>query len=555
MIIYILLKLHLFIINKFNAKNASRRSLSIGGSEATMLVIIEINIILEYFRSLENVANENEQSICSARASVMIYDDANKKWVPAGTSCGLSKVHIYHNQSTSAFRVVGRKLHDHEVVINCSILKGLKYNQATPTFHQWRDNRQVYGLNFSSKDDADSFAQSMIQALDILNNGTRQPIPPPPPPHQVPLPPSSSVNQIQQQQQQPQQIQQQLPQHPPQPPPHQQQPPQAPPHQYHTLPTPHYNEEDMGYRYADPKIYNYNNLNNHQHEKTYEKTYDNFHHYQESRTMAREDIASHQERKAPQPPPGPPPPPLPGHHRTNSAPNAPPVPPSLAVPSIPPVPPAPAPSSIGGAPPPPPPPPPVGGAPPPPPPPPGSLVCQSSTEEAPLNNLAAALRGAKLRQTKAPDSESTGSSSSGGSIGRGAGERPALGGMMSMMDEMAATLARRRAKNKEPQSPTDGNSRPTPKSPGTSGSSIATSNGKSSGGGESPKPSRKRFGSTCEDVSPRVNGIASDVLGAGPPDHVLLEKIKDEILEEMKKEMHKCKQEIINEIKMELNRR
>ncbi|RXG74086.1 Protein enabled-like protein, partial [Armadillidium vulgare] len=479
----------------------------------------------------------------------MIYDDANKKWVPAGTSCGLSKVHIYHNQSTSAFRVVGRKLHDHEVVINCSILKGLKYNQATPTFHQWRDNRQVYGLNFSSKDDADSFAQSMIQALDILNNGTRQPIPPPPPPHQVPLPPSSSVNPIQQQQQQqqPPQIQQQLPQHPPQPPPHQQQPPQAPPHQYHTLPTPHYNEEDMGYRYADPKIYNYNNLNNHQHEKTYEKTYDNFHHYQESRTMAREDIASHQERKAPQPPPGPPPPPLPGHHRTNSAPNAPPVPPSLAVPSIPPVPPAPAPSSIGGAPPPPPPPPPVGGgAPPPPPPPPGSLVCQSSIEEAPLNNLAAAIRGAKLRQTKAPDSESTGSSSSGGSIGRGAGERPALGGMMSMMDEMAATLARRRAKNKEPQSPTDGNSRPTPKSPGTSGSSIATSNGKSSGGGESPKPARKRFGSTCEDVSPRVNGIASDVLGAGPPDHVLLEKIKDEILEEMKKEMHKCKQEIIN---------
>ena len=77
----------------------------------------------------------------------------------------------------------------------------------------------------------------------------------------------------------------------------------------------------------------------------------------------------------------------------------------------------------------------------------------SGNEEAPVNNLAAALRGAKLRQTKAPDSESTGSSSSGGSIGRGAGERPGLGGMMSMMDEMALTLARRRAKNKEPTSP------------------------------------------------------------------------------------------------------
>ena len=33
-----------------------------------------------------------EQSIAAARASVMVYDDVNKKWVPAGSSHGLSKV-------------------------------------------------------------------------------------------------------------------------------------------------------------------------------------------------------------------------------------------------------------------------------------------------------------------------------------------------------------------------------------------------------------------------------------------------------------------------------
>ena len=49
-----------------------------------------------------------------------------------------------------------------QVVINCAILRGLKYNQATPTFHQWRDNRPVYGLNFMSKEEADSFAQAMF---------------------------------------------------------------------------------------------------------------------------------------------------------------------------------------------------------------------------------------------------------------------------------------------------------------------------------------------------------------------------------------------------------
>ena len=54
-----------------------------------------------------------------------------------------------------------------QVVINCAILKGLKYNQATPTFHQWRDQKQVYGLNFSSKDDAEVFATAMLKALEV----------------------------------------------------------------------------------------------------------------------------------------------------------------------------------------------------------------------------------------------------------------------------------------------------------------------------------------------------------------------------------------------------
>ena len=54
------------------------------------------------------------------------------------------------------------------MVINCAILKGLKYNQATPTFHQWRDNKQVYGLNFSSKDDAEVFATAMLRSLEVI---------------------------------------------------------------------------------------------------------------------------------------------------------------------------------------------------------------------------------------------------------------------------------------------------------------------------------------------------------------------------------------------------
>lgn len=57
-----------------------------------------------------------------------------------------------------------------QVVINCPISRGLKYNQATPNFHQWRDARQVWGLNFGSKEDAALFANGISHALEVLNS-------------------------------------------------------------------------------------------------------------------------------------------------------------------------------------------------------------------------------------------------------------------------------------------------------------------------------------------------------------------------------------------------
>ncbi|XP_028321020.1 vasodilator-stimulated phosphoprotein isoform X1 [Gouania willdenowi] len=114
----------------------------------------------------------SESSICQARATVMIYDDGNKKWLPAGAGPQtFSRVQIYHNPTNNAFRIVGRKMQtDQQVVINCPIVRGLKYNQATPNFHQWRDARQVWGLNFGSKEDAALFANGMTHALDVLSS-------------------------------------------------------------------------------------------------------------------------------------------------------------------------------------------------------------------------------------------------------------------------------------------------------------------------------------------------------------------------------------------------
>lgn len=51
----------------------------------------------------------------------MIYDDNNKKWIPSGTSSGLSKVHIFKHLINNTFRIVGRKLQDHEVKIKLKL--------------------------------------------------------------------------------------------------------------------------------------------------------------------------------------------------------------------------------------------------------------------------------------------------------------------------------------------------------------------------------------------------------------------------------------------------
>lgn len=116
------------------------------------------------------MSSHAEHAIVSAKASVMIYDDTSKKWMPAGGGANqISKVQIFQHATYGTFRVVGRKCQGHDVVINCNIIRGLKYNQATPTFHQWRDQRHVYGLNFASKEDAEAFAHAMLAALDQLN--------------------------------------------------------------------------------------------------------------------------------------------------------------------------------------------------------------------------------------------------------------------------------------------------------------------------------------------------------------------------------------------------
>ncbi|XP_037322837.2 vasodilator-stimulated phosphoprotein isoform X2 [Pungitius pungitius] len=442
----------------------------------------------------------SESSICQARATVMIYDDGNKKWLPAGTGPqSFSRVQIYHNPSTNAFRVVGRKMQtDQQVVINCPIVRGLKYNQATNNFHQWRDARQVWGLNFGSKEDATLFANGMAHALEVLTSVADAVSCPSPPPSDFAQ--SSAGGEK----------------------------------GYSTLPRPLSNgptpEELEQQRRLEQQRLEQQERERQERER------------QERERQERERLERERQAAAVSIPPPPPLAPL-----------------GPAPPPAPPPPPGPPPS--GGIPPPPGPPPPMA------PPLPGGGFSGgggggggSSSSGGGGNGgggggdddgdaggfggggLAAAIAGAKLRKVSkqedgapaTPIGRADSSRGSNSSIGGGGGSGGGGGGGGGLMGEMSAILARRRKAAEPVQKPplkTQDNDDSEPQGQGDT---------------------QRRPWEKASMTRPKTAGSNNDT---GSMDDSDLEKMKQEILEEVRKELQKVKEEIIGAFIQELQKR
>ncbi|KAM4661858.1 ena/VASP-like protein isoform 10-T10 [Discoglossus pictus] len=419
----------------------------------------------------------NEQSICQARASVMIYDDTSKKWVPIKPGQqGFSRINIYHNTTSNTFRVVGVKLQDQQVVINYSLVKGLKYNQATPTFHQWRDARQVYGLNFASKEEATAFSNAMLFALNIMNSQDGGPATQRQAPN-IQNGPSPDEMEIQRRQMMEQQQQQQR-------------------------------------------------------QETLERR---------TSTTGASIPPGHPSPAGivntlgatPAPTSGPPPPPPPG-----------PPPPSGATP--PPAPPLPAGGSQGVI-----------------------------YEESPASGLAAALAGAKLRKVQRPE-DSSGSSSPCGATKTDANRTSSGGGGGGLMEEMNKLLAKRRKAASQTEKPgdkkeeecqnEDASLSPTPNTRGPTPQNSADLGKKPwerSNSVEKPvasllsrtppvvKSPEAKSPIQCQPPSRMKPVNSSNDVSTDPLD---FDRMKQEILEEVVRELHKVKEEIIDAIRQELSR-
>ncbi|XP_008057570.2 protein enabled homolog [Carlito syrichta] len=568
----------------------------------------------------------SEQSICQARAAVMVYDDANKKWVPAGGSTGFSRVHIYHHTGNNTFRVVGRKIQDHQVVINCAIPKGLKYNQATQTFHQWRDARQVYGLNFGSKEDANVFASAMMHALEVLNSQETGPTLPRQNsqlPAQVQNGPSQEELEIQRRQLQEQQRQKEL---------------ERERLERERMERERLERERLERERLERERLEQEQLERERQERERQERLERERQERQERErlerlererqererqeqLEREQLDWERERRisntaapasvetplnsvlgdssasepglqaASQPaetpaqqgivlgPPAPPPPPPlpPGPAQVSAALPPPPGPP----------PPPPLPSS--GPPPPPPPPPLPNQVPPPPPPPPapplpasGFFSGSMSEDNRPLTGLAAAIAGAKLRKVSRMEDASfqsggnaigVNSASSKTDTGRGNGPLP-LGGS-GLMEEMSALLARRRriaekgstieTEQKEDKSEdsepvtSKASSTSTPEPTRKPWERTNTMNGSKSpviSRRDSPRKNQIVFDNRSYDSlhrpkstplsQPSANGVQTEGLD--------YDRLKQDILDEMRKELTKLKEELIDAIRQELSK-
>ncbi|KAF8383785.1 unc-34 [Pristionchus pacificus] len=110
----------------------------------------------------------SERVEAAAEAEVMHHDPDSGSWI--SLSGGRSAmVRVLHNARSQQFRVTAHL--ENQCVLDTRLYFKMHYKCATPTFHQWRDeHKHVYGLNFAppNADQAPQFESVVRQALELI---------------------------------------------------------------------------------------------------------------------------------------------------------------------------------------------------------------------------------------------------------------------------------------------------------------------------------------------------------------------------------------------------
>lgn len=107
-----------------------------------------------------------ESVVVFADAEVMQHESHSGSWVPLSGQRKAS-VRVVQNGRNQQFRIIA--MLDETLVLNTRLYYKMHYKAATTTFHQWRDEQKaVYGLSFASQDQARQFEDMVRQVLELI---------------------------------------------------------------------------------------------------------------------------------------------------------------------------------------------------------------------------------------------------------------------------------------------------------------------------------------------------------------------------------------------------